>query len=121
MFDLGSTHSHLSLAFAKKLGMHASTLPFVLNVPTPVGKQAVCNFFYPKCNVKIGEFTVPANLIVLDMRNFNVVLGMDWLASFHMSMYCFGKTITFKLDLGNALFEGTKRSVSTNFISVMRA
>ena len=52
LFDLGFTHSYLSPSFAKKLGMHASTLPFVLNVTTPIGKRVVYNFFYPKCNVK---------------------------------------------------------------------
>lgn len=76
--------------------------------------------FYPKCNIKIGEFTMPANLIVLNIRDFYVILGMDWLAGFHASMDCFNKTITSKLDEGNALFEGTKRSVSNHLISAMR-
>ena len=39
---------------------------------------------------------------------------------FQASMDCFNKTITFKLDEGNALFEGTKRSVSNHLILAMR-
>lgn len=60
-----------------------------------------------------------ANLTVFDIRNFYVILGMEWLVDFHASMDCFNKTITLKLDEGNALFEGTKRSVSNHLISAM--
>ena len=41
LFNLESTHSYLASTFAKKLGMHASTLPFTLNVTTLLGKQVV--------------------------------------------------------------------------------
>ena len=32
-----------------------------------------------------------ADLVFLDMRDFDVILGMDWLASYHASVHCFEK------------------------------
>ena len=40
----------------------------------------MCETFYPWCRVRIGEFVMLADLIVLAMYDFDVILGMDWLA-----------------------------------------
>ena len=32
------------------------------------------------------------------MHDFDIILGMDWLAGHHATMECFTKVITFKLD-----------------------
>ena len=93
----------------------------MLTITTPVGKQVVCNKFYPKCEVKIGKFTMTANFVVLDMHDSDVILGMDWLTGFHASMDFFNKMIMFKVDEGNALFERIKKTVFTHMISAMKA
>ena len=46
----------------------------------------------------VGEVNMPADPIVLDMHDFDIILGMDWLAGHHAIMECFTKVITFKLD-----------------------
>ena len=98
LFDPGSTHSFLSPKFAKLIDMPARELEYVLTVSTPVGKQVVCRKYYPRCAVKIGDVVLPANLILLEMFDFDVILGMDWLAGYHATMDCFHKTLTFKLE-----------------------
>lgn len=65
----------------------------MLTFITPIGKQVIYNSYYPKYGVKIGDFTMPLNLIVLDMHDFVVILGMDWLAGYHVSMNYFNKMI----------------------------
>ena len=35
-----------------------------------------------------------ADLKVLDMIDFDVILGMDWLSSYHTILNCHAKTIT---------------------------
>ena len=40
-----------------------------------------------------------AELILLNMSDFNVILGMDWLAANHVIMDCHAKTLMFpKID-----------------------
>ncbi|RVW23654.1 hypothetical protein CK203_093951 [Vitis vinifera] len=41
------------------------------------------------------EMTV--DLVLLDLQDFDVILGMDWLASYHASIDCFGKRVTFSI------------------------
>ncbi|KAL6329993.1 hypothetical protein AAG906_039908 [Vitis piasezkii] len=37
------------------------------------------------------------DLVLLELRDFDVILGMDWLASYHASVDCFGKKVTFSI------------------------
>ena len=37
-----------------------------------------------------------ANLIPLEMTNFDVILGMDWLSNHRVSVNCFTKKIQFE-------------------------
>ena len=42
---------------------------------------------------------MPVGFIVLVMQDFDVIVGMDWLAKYQYSwMDCFNKTVTFKVD-----------------------
>ena len=75
----------------------ARELEFILTVTTPVGKQVVCSTFYTSCAIKI-EVVLPANFILLEMYDFDIILGLDWLAWYHATIDCFHKTLTFKLE-----------------------
>ena len=57
------------------------------------------------------------------MSDFDVILGMDWLAGYHASMDCFHKTLTFKLEETQAgvLFQGERRSPRAGFFSALKA
>ena len=83
-------------------------------ITTPVGKRVVCENYYPKCSVQIGELQMLANMIVLAMQDFNVILGMDWLAIYRACVNCFHKTITFKAEEPNlnVIFESIQRRKS---------
>ena len=94
----------------------------MLTVTTPVGKKAVCEWYFPKCRVQIEEYEMPADLIVLAMHDFDVILGRDWLAKYHACMDCFNKT-TFKIDEASVvvIFEGAKKSMDTRLFSAIKA
>lgn len=93
LFDPSSVHSYLSPTITKKLDMNASVLQYVLTVITPIGKQVIYNSYCPNYGVKIGDFTLPVNSIVLDIHDFDSILRMDWLARYYVSMNCFNKMI----------------------------
>ncbi|TYK19421.1 ty3-gypsy retrotransposon protein [Cucumis melo var. makuwa] len=47
-------------------------------------------------------------LLVLDMQDFDVILGMDWLSANHASIDCFGKEVVFNPPSGPSFkFRGT--------------
>ena len=123
LFDSGSTHSFLSPLFAKLIDMLVRELDFIITVTTPVGKQVVCTAYYPSCTFKIGEVTFLADLILLDMHDFDVILGMDWLSGHYATMDFFNKIISFKLEksLSGVKFHGEKRVPQASVISTLSA
>ena len=123
LFDPRSTHSFLFSMFAKMIDVLVSELDFILIVTTPVGKQVACTAYYPSCTVKIRDVTFPSNLILLDMHDFDVILGMDWLSGNHATLDCFNKTISFKIDglLLGVEFHAEKRVPQASVISTLSA
>ena len=56
------------------------------------------------------------------MRDFDVVLGMDWLSSHRATLYCYKNEVKFhrpgKLEVN---FKGIRRELSSSMISTMAA
>ena len=49
---------------------------------------------YRLCIVPFIEYESHADLKVLNMVNFDVILGMDWLSSYYGILNCHAKTIS---------------------------
>ncbi|XP_035546600.1 uncharacterized protein LOC108993896 [Juglans regia] len=67
-----------------------------LVVATPTGNSVVCSEMLPGCPLSIEGRLMPADLIVFHMVGFDVILGMDWLASYHASIDCAKKEVVFR-------------------------
>ena len=52
------------------------------------------------CKVVVEGMVLKANLIPLEMADFDVILGMDWLSNHKASMNCFTKKIQFEDKIG---------------------
>jgi len=64
---------------------------------------------YLDCEIEIRDKIFMGDLNVLDMVDFDVILGMDWLAKHRASVNCWGKKIMFNLDEEVGLvFQGDK-------------
>eukprot|EP00261_Vitis_vinifera_P040692 XP_019081935.1 PREDICTED: uncharacterized protein LOC109124301 [Vitis vinifera] len=97
LIDPGSTHSFVLVSFAGLLGLPVASMDFDLIVATPVGDSVVANRMLRNCIVMIGYREMPVDLVLLDLQDFDVILGMDWLASYHASVDCFEKRATFSI------------------------
>ena len=77
LFDSGATHSFLSIVFIR-LSKHAvRTLKLGFAITTFVGKMVVCKHAVCECLVSICGRVLPANLVVLPMFSYDVILGID--------------------------------------------
>nr|CAN61139.1 hypothetical protein VITISV_009489 [Vitis vinifera] len=65
---------------------------------------------------------MPVDLVLLDLQDFDVILGMDWLASYHASVNCFEKRVTFSIP-GQPKFSFERKHVDRPLcmISALRA
>ncbi|KAL6349222.1 hypothetical protein AAG906_033878 [Vitis piasezkii] len=122
LIDPGSTHSFVSISFAGLLGMPIDNRDFDLFVATPLGDFVVVNKILRDCCVMIGYRDMTVDLVLLDLQDFDVILGMDWLASYHASVDCFGKRVTFSiLGQPDFSFEGKHVDKPLRMISALRA
>ncbi|XP_070017351.1 uncharacterized protein [Nicotiana sylvestris] len=83
LFDPGSTYSYVSSLSARFLVIYPKPLGTPVHVSTPVGNFVVVDRIYRSCVVTFRGFETRADLLLLDMINFEVILGMDWLSPYH--------------------------------------
>ncbi|XP_055960623.1 uncharacterized protein LOC126668412 [Mercurialis annua] len=122
LFDAGATHSFVSTCFAGKLGRAPSVLSEPLAVSTPMSEGVVVDVVYPSCPVVIQGRELCADLIVLDVLSFDVILGMDWLSRHYASIDCRGKSVEFRIPGGLPFsFQGEKAETPKNLISAIKA
>ncbi|RVW68714.1 Retrovirus-related Pol polyprotein from transposon 17.6 [Vitis vinifera] len=97
-------------------------MDFDLIVATPVGDSVVASRMLRNCIVMIGYREMPDDLVLLDLQDFDVILGMDWLASYHASVDYFEKRVTFSIPgQPKFSFEGKHVDRPLRMISALRA
>ncbi|KAL0549498.1 hypothetical protein IC582_013982 [Cucumis melo] len=122
LFDSGSSHSFISSIFVQHVGLEVEPLSSVLSVSTPSGEVLLSKEKIKACRVEIANHVLDVTLLVLDMQDFDVILGMDWLSANHASTNCFGKEVVFNPLAGPSFkFRGAGIVCIPKVISTMRA
>ena len=97
LFDSGATHSFVASPFvqAHKLKMTKDDKGWNISIPTWVNQIAlwVCR----RCPLVLGHLTLLVDLIVLDMRDFDIIFGMDRLSEHYVFIDCREKRIIFEI------------------------
>ncbi|XP_075515765.1 uncharacterized protein LOC142550575 [Primulina tabacum] len=93
LFDCGATHSFVSKRFAKKLGLKPESLTEPFRIATPMSKNIETHEIHKDCKIGIANQTFSADLIQLVMVDFDIILGMDWLANNNAIVDCKGKRV----------------------------
>ena len=96
LFDSGSTHSFVSHAFVSNMGVVPEPLGVDLCVATPSGDLMCATNVVKSCKIEIGDKVLQADLIILNMYDFDVIFGMDWLSMYHANVKCFEKEVVFQ-------------------------
>ncbi|XP_075487942.1 uncharacterized protein LOC142527112 [Primulina tabacum] len=93
LFDSGATHSFISKRFTKKLGLTPEILVEPFRVATLTSKTIEKHRVHRKCKICINEHIFQAELIQLNMMEFDVILGMNWLSKNHALVDCRMKNV----------------------------
>ncbi|KAM1417665.1 hypothetical protein ACFXTO_021436 [Malus domestica] len=118
----GATYSVISHTFAQMTQHHPTPLGFDLEFAMPRGDKCYVDSVYPGCLVMVDGVVMSANLIPLDIVDFDVILGADWLHYNRAHIDCYGKSVTFhRPGLPEVTFVGERSGVRHGVISVMRA
>ncbi|XP_073152343.1 uncharacterized protein [Henckelia pumila] len=107
LFDCGATHSFISKRFAKKLGLIPEILVEPFRVATPTSKAIETHRVHRDCIIGISEHVFQAELIQLNMVEFEAILGMDWLANNHALVDCRMKNVKLRTsNLDEVIYHG---------------
>ncbi|TYK29802.1 gag protease polyprotein [Cucumis melo var. makuwa] len=122
LFDSGSSHSFISSAFVLHARLEVEPLHHVLSVSTPYGECMLLKEKVKACQIEIAGHVIEVTLLVLNMLDFDVILGMDWLASNHASIDCSRKEVAFNPpSMASFKFKGEGLRSLPKIISAMRA
>ncbi|KAA0065422.1 ty3-gypsy retrotransposon protein [Cucumis melo var. makuwa] len=122
LFDSGSSHSFISSAFVLHARLEVEPLHHVLSVSTSSGECMLSKEKVKACQIEIADHVIEVTLLVLDMLDFDVILGMDWLAANHASIDCSHKEVAFNPpSMVSFKFKGEGSRSLPQVISAMRA
>ena len=122
LFDPGSTFSYVSSSFANCLNLNCELLDMPIRVSTPVGETVIVEKVYRSCLVTFMGSNTHVDLVILEMVDFDVILGMTWRSPNFAILYCNTKTVTLaKPGTDPLVWEGDYTSTPARIISLLRA
>ncbi|XP_070012310.1 uncharacterized protein [Nicotiana sylvestris] len=98
------------------------SLVLLFMLSTLVGNSIIVDRISWPYVVTFCGYETRADLLLLDMTNFEVILGMDWLSPYHTILDCHAKIITLAmLELPRLEWKGSSISTSSRIISFLKA
>ncbi|XP_070013295.1 uncharacterized protein [Nicotiana sylvestris] len=121
-FRSGSTYSYVSSQFSHFMDIPRETLDTHVHMSTPMGNSVVVDQIYRSCVVTFYGFKTRVDLLLLDITDFEVILGMDWLSPYHTVLYFHAKTIILAmLEFPRLERKGSTVSASSRVIFSLKA
>ncbi|XP_026377769.1 uncharacterized protein LOC113272078 [Papaver somniferum] len=112
LFDTGATHSFISAKLVRMVNISMKVCDIPLCVSTPTSSMVELSNKVDACPIMIGDVEHLADLYVLEMVPYDVILGMDWLSSNFVQLDCADKTITFEnTGQSKVMVQTTSRSL----------
>ena len=122
LFDSGATHSFISMEFAQKLGRSMVYLAQPFKTSLPSGEILWSQLWIRNAPVVICDRNLEVDLIAIQLQDFDVILGMDFLAKYNAKIDCRKRCIIFN-PYGNEefLYHGQLQSSVTRIVSAIKA
>ena len=93
LVDPRATHSFASKPFLDRFQIETQPLEGSMRVSLPAGDPLIADRVVRDSRVLIEGQEFPADLVALDMRDFDVVLGMDWSSRHRATLDCYKKEV----------------------------
>lgn len=118
LFDPGSIHSYASPFFTSRFGEPPVLLNHLFWVSTPTKGALLVQLMFKSCVISMNRMDMLADLMLLEMVDFDAILVMNWLASYHATVDCDAKVVKFEAPNGPSfIFRGDSCLTPATLIS----
>ena len=101
-----------TLTIERELGLEVETLEEPLYVSSPLGIRARIGMICRGCELEISGTLLTVDLRIMDMLEFDVILGMDWLTAYRVVIDCERRRVTAYTQDGTCvIFQGDKHEM----------
>ena len=112
LFDSGASHLFITASVVIELGLEVETLEEPLYVSSPLGIRVIIGMICRGCELEISRTLLTVALRIMDMSEFDVILGMDWLIAYKVVINCERRRVTaYTQDGTHVLFQGDKHDI----------
>ena len=94
LFDYGASYSFIVTLCVKELGIQVETLEKSLHVSSPLGIRVRIDQICRDYELEILGNFLTMDLRVMDISEFDVILGMDWLTEHRVIIDCDRRRVT---------------------------
>ena len=100
LIDRGSTHSYIYTTIPSLGSLLKNKIKYDILVTNPLGHSVIVNRVYRDCPIRIRKYEFLGDLIELSFREFDVILGMDWLSRNQVQVDCRMKRVALRTPSG---------------------
>ena len=112
LFDSCASHLFIAASVVIELGLEVDTLEEPLYVSSPLGIRVRIGMICRGCELEISGTLLTVDLRIMDMSEFDVILGMDWLTAYRVVIDCKRRRVTaYTQDGTNVVFQGDKHDI----------
>ena len=112
LFDYGASHSFIAASVVIELGLEVEALEEPLYVSSPLGIRERIGMICRSWELEISGILLTVDLRVMDMSEFDVILGMDWLTTYRVVIDCERRRVTtYTQDDTRVIFQGDKHDI----------
>nr|GFA70312.1 putative reverse transcriptase domain-containing protein [Tanacetum cinerariifolium] len=119
LFDTGANKSFVSTAFSSLININPSTLDYSYDVELADGQVIRVNTVIRGCTLNFLNHPFNIDLMPVKLGSFDVIIGMDWLKTYHAAIVCDEKIVC--VPFGNETLiircNGSNNGTQLNIIS----
>jgi hypothetical protein len=93
LFNSGASHSFISSSFVAKHSLPIATMKHTMLVSSPGGEMRTKHICLAVSITIRGGVDFLSNLILLDSKGIDIILGMDWLSKYGRVIQCARKAV----------------------------
>ena len=122
LVDPGDTHSFISVPFNERHQIESQPIDGRMVVFVPNGDTMISERIVPGSKLVIQNKDFPADLIVLGIHDFDIVVCMNWLSRHKATLDCYKKEVRLvRPEEPGVIFRGIRREIAPSLINAMIA